>query len=105
MTRLNEIRERYSDPDGYDGTADDVAWLLAEIDSLRLSLEYQDGQTESLHAEVARRDKVLDEVRRLGMRWLHLSAEAMDQDVREWTGAAGKSVLAALDTSGTEESP
>ena len=62
-------------------------------------------RAEKAQAEVARRDRVLGEVRRLGMRWLHLSAEAMDQDVREWTGAAGKSVLAALDTSSTADSP
>jgi hypothetical protein len=36
-------------------------------------------------------------VRALGMNWARLSAMAMDDEVREWTSAASRSVLAALD--------
>ncbi|MGH4000245.1 MAG: hypothetical protein ACRDTJ_22610 [Pseudonocardiaceae bacterium] len=49
--RIEAIRARYSAEDGW--FYHDINALLAEVDSLRLSLEYQDGQTASLHGVIA----------------------------------------------------
>jgi hypothetical protein len=42
------------------------------------------------------RARVIANVRALGRNWLRLSAEAMDNDVRDWTKATGTSVLIAI---------
>ncbi|MGH3975185.1 MAG: hypothetical protein ACRDS9_17925 [Pseudonocardiaceae bacterium] len=58
--RIGAIRARLSNANGLGldevvarHYREDVPWLLAEVDSLRLSLEYQDGQTASLHGVIA----------------------------------------------------
>jgi hypothetical protein len=42
------------------------------------------------------RARFIANVRALGRNWLRLSAEAMDNDVRDWTKATGTSVLIAI---------
>jgi hypothetical protein len=87
---------------------EDVAWLLGEVERLQIKgiedCRVLHGYLNDRDIEVARRDKVLEEVRALAAHWVMLSRQAMDQDVREWASAAGHRVLgvlnrAALDTS------
>lgn len=59
------------------------------------------GCAEASYAGLAARAEAAEQavrrVRTMANGWLRLSLQAIDPDVREWTGAAGRSVLEALD--------
>ena len=55
------------------------------------------AEVDALTARAEAAEQAVRRVRTMANGWLRLSLQAIDPDVREWTGAAGRSVLEALD--------
>jgi hypothetical protein len=62
------------------------------------------GCAEMTYAQLAARaeaaEQTIQRVRDLALGWLRLAGQALDPDAREWSAAAGRSVLRALDGGG-----
>ena len=67
------------------------------IKALEDLVERQYAQFQELNACIDRQGEALEGVRDLANGWLLLSATAMSEESREWTGASGRSVRAVLE--------
>jgi hypothetical protein len=100
-----------SQPMGYDRAkratdrtvAEVVAPFAARVDALTADLAAAEarlvialGDVGTLTMERDEAERVIANVRALGRNWLRLSGAAIDAEAREWTKAAGTSVLTAI---------